>query len=187
MNRKNPDLIDELYHKQRKRFPEELLFPERFNLKLTKESFEKGVIRRLKKDVKKYVNWKGEPIREEPITVIGYECNSRLDCAIKESFPRSFQPYSHVYSEHYNNIQIGSANRVLDLEYNLFLYPSSDLIKTILVSFDTEGKYRFHSSYALQGSNLKVRIQYAQRIVNSAGPRWDLHGYIYKLQRRETC
>ena len=78
----DPQLLDELYHKQRKNFPNELPFPERFNLKLTEDSFNEGNIRNRKSETQKIVDWQGNLIREEPITILEYEAPSRLDQAI---------------------------------------------------------------------------------------------------------
>ena len=179
MHQPNPELLDELYHKQRKNFPNELPFPERFNLKLTEDAFNTGIRRKKKWDVKKIVDWKGNPIREESVTVITYKIGSRLDKAFETSIPKSvLRPLSHVYTELYNNMQIGSKDDALDLEYNFFFHPADKRIETILQSFDTELKWNEAFQF-YRDKPLRVRIQYAERIVNSAGPRWDCYGYIY--------
>ena len=178
----NPELRDDLYTKVRKNFPGELPFPERFNLKLTEDSFNKGKIRLKKKDTQKIVDWKGNLIEEKPITVLKYEAPSRLDCAIKNSFPKSFNPLNLVHSYHYDNIEISTNDEDLDLEYNLTLYPADKRVETMLLAFDINEAY--HKSF--YGDTLKVRIQYAERIVNSAGPRFDMYGYIY-IPKKKTA
>ena len=185
----NPDLLDELYHKQRKNFPDELQFPERFNLKLTENAFNKGIIRVKKRDIQKFVDWQGNPIREEPIIVIEYEQSSRLDKAFEDSFPKSFCPPNFVFSELYDNIQLGAKNDELDMEYNFFFNPVDANVTAILQKYDTAKKWEnaFSPLYKGNDPTLRVRIQYADRIVNSAGPRWDCYGYIYIPQRKTQC
>ena len=179
----DPQLIDELYHKQRKNFPNELPFPERFNLKLTEDSFNKGIIRQKKKEIQKIVDWKGNLIREVPNTIIQYQRGSRLDKAIEDSFPKAFHPLNVVYSELYDNIQIGTENDKLDLKYNFFLNSADNAVKSNLINYDTIKHFSMRPPDA-QKENLRVRIQYAERIVNSAGPRWDCYGYIYIPKRK---
>ena len=175
----DPTLLDELYHRQKKNFPGELLFPERFNLKLTEDNFNNGKIRNRKRDLQKYTDWQGSPTKYESITVIEYEAPSRLDQAIRASFPKSFSPFSHIYSQLYENIEVGTFNEELDLEYNFFFHPADDRVKTMLMGHDTRETY----AKSFYGDTLKVRIQYAERIVNSAGARFDCHGYIYIPKR----
>lgn len=177
----NPELSDELYHKQRVTFPGQLPFPERFNLKLDEECFNKGKIRERKQEIQKTVDWQGNPISEKQVTVIKYEEPSRLDQAIRNSFPKSFSPFNHVYSELYDNIQIGTSDKDLHLEYNFILYPVDIRVKTMLAAYDTREVY----AKSFYGDTLKVRIQYAERYVNSAGARFDCYGYIY-LPKRKT-
>ena len=180
----NPDLLDELYNKKRKAYPNELPFPERFDLKLTKDAFQKGIIRVKTNEVQRIVDWKGNLIREEPITTIGYKKDSRLDCALKASLPKSFDPISFVYSELYDNIQLGLHNDEIDLEYNFFFNTLDPYVKAILVGYDTIQTFNSQPE-RYQKETLRVRIQYAERIVNSAGPRWDCYGYIYVPERRK--
>ncbi|MXV76049.1 hypothetical protein F4Z99_17465 [Candidatus Poribacteria bacterium] len=177
----NPELRNDLYRKVRKNFPNELPFPERFNLKLTEASFEEGNIRLKKSDTQKIVDWQGNPIEEKPITVLEYQAPSRLDCAIRNSFPKSFNPLNVVHSYFYNNIEVGTSDESLDLEYNLTLHPADKRVETMLLAFDINEVY--HKSF--YGDTLKIRIQYAERIVNSAGPRFDLYGYIYIPQKKK--
>ena len=176
----NPELIDSLYAKQRKNFPDQLPFPERFNLKLDEESFNKGKVRDRKQEIQKIVDWQGNPISEKRVTIIKYEEPSRLDQAIRDSFPKSFSPLGHVYSELYNNIQIGVFNKNLDIEYNLFFHPVDERVKTIITGYDTNEVY----AKSFYGDTLKVRIQYAERYVNSAGVRFECYGYIYLPKRK---
>jgi len=181
MTQPHPDLLDELYHKVKKKFPDELPFPERFNLKLSEEIFNNGNIRNRKPDTRKIVDFQGNLIREEPITVIEYPIESRLDKAIKNSFPKSFNPFSHVYSERYENIQIGTANKDRDIEYNFHFNPLDKRVHTILLAYDTRKVY----AKSFYGDTLRVRIRYAQRISNCEGLRFDCYGYIY-IPKRKT-
>ena len=176
----NPELLDSLYAKQRKNFPDQLPFPERFNLKLDEESFNKGKVRDRKQEIQKIVDWQGNPISEKRVTIIKYEGPSRLDEAIRNSFSKTFNPFSHIYSELYDNIQIGTFNKDLRLEYNLSLHPVDIRVKTILVAYDTREIY----AKSFYGDTLKVRIQYAERYVNSAGVRFECYGYIYLPKRK---
>ena len=180
----DPKLSDELYHKQRKNFPDQLPFPERFNLKLTQEAFNTGKIRETKSTIRKYVDWKGNTTGEEPITVIEYTDPSRLDRAIRDSFPKSFQPLSYVYSQSYDKIQVGTINEEKDLEYNLKLYPRDPRTKSVIISYDTIKTWDMNPPDN-RNKILRVRIQYAEQIVNSDGARFDLHGYIYIPQKRK--
>ena len=184
LKKENPQLAEqlreELYYNARKNFPGELPFSERFDLRLTEGSFNKGIVRRKRPEMQKIVDWQGNLIKEKPVTTITYERDSRLDQAIKESFPESFKPYSHVYSQLYDNIQIGTKNEELDLEYNFQFYPIDSTVKAILINYDTTKTWKaFTSFYQNKTRILRVRIQYAERIVNSAGPRFDCYGYIY--------
>lgn len=178
--RPDPDLLNELYHRQRSKYPNELPFPERFNLKLTEDIFNKGKRREKVDDIQKIVDWQGNPIRDEPVTVIEYEAGSRLDLAIEKSAPKSYD-LKTIYSQFYDNIQLGSKNEELDLEYNFFFHALDKRVHTMLVAYDTREVY----AKSFYGDTLKVRIQYAQRIVNSAGPRYDCYGYIY-IPKRKT-
>ena len=179
----NPELLDELYHKKRKEFPEELIFPERFNLNLNEESFQKGIRRESKSTVQKYVDFQGNPLRNETVTTLKYEPGSRVDKAFEDSLPKSFSPISHIYSQLYDNIQIGTYNEALDLEYNFSFHTTSARVLAILVSYDSIKTYNMRPP-DYRNETLRVRIQYAERIVNSVGARWDCHGYIYIPKRR---
>ena len=168
-------LTDDLYQKRKKQFPDELPFPERFNLKLTEDSFNKGKTRNLKNDTEKLVDWKGNLISEKPITVIEYNSPSRLDQAIHDSFPKSFKPLNVIHSYFYNNIEVGTSNKALDLEYNFHFYPADKRVETILMAYDTREVY----TKSFYGDTLKVRIQYVSGNLNSEGYYYEIWGYIY--------
>ena len=185
--RPNPDLLDELYHKQQKTFPGELPFPERFNLKLTKDAFNKGNKRTIVKKKQKHVKGFGKDRKEweTDISVIEYERPSRLDLAITNSLPKLIQNSENTdkaHSQLYNNIQFGTAiiNDDVDLEYMFHIYPLDSKTANRLKSFDLTSTW-----HTLFETPLKVRFQYAARYTNSAGSYWEIYGYIYIPQRKK--
>ena len=182
----NPELMDELYHRQQKTFPGELPFPERINLPLTELAFNTGKRRRIVKKKQTYVKGLGKNRKEwqENVSVIEYDRPSRLDIAIHNSLPKNIKTDQElcVHSELYDNIEFSTSitNDQIDLEYHFTIYPIDARTKNRIIDFD-----EFDKKLKIFDNPLKMRFQYAARYTNSAGSYWEIYGYIYIPEKRK--
>ena len=182
----NPELIDELYHRQQKTFPGELPFPERINLPLTELAFNTGKRRRIVKKKQQYVKGFGKDRKEweKDVWIIEYDRPSRLDIAIHNCLPKIIKAEQElcVHSHLYDHIQFSTAitNDQIDLEYLFHIYPIDKRTKARIESFD-----EFDKKLKIFDNPLKIRFQYAARYTNSAGSYWEIYGYIYIPERKK--
>ena len=175
----NPQLSDELYYKQQKVFPEQLYFPERFDIPLTREAFDTGnrrMIRRTEREMwlpAENKRWK------EPVTVIDYNTPSRFDLALQPIVEKKLHTLSTIYTELYNNMQLLGHNDDLDLEYYFYFHFKDGKVANRVQKFDTTAKW-----FDNLNLTIRCRLQYAVRYVNSAGARFEIYGYFYIPTKR---
>ena len=174
--RYNPQLKEERYYKQQEKYPKELYFPQYFNIKLDKVSFQQGK------------QW-------------GQNDENRFAIAIHKNIPKKFDlqtfkdktriqasVFTQVFSNNdqtvkteSSNIQFGTYNKELDLEYYFHFSAIDKQTQDKIFRFERTGNWHPRSF----GQNpLRFKIQYATRYTNSAGSYWQLYGYIYIPNRR---
>ena len=170
----NPELLDELYHRQQKAFPGELPFPERFNLKLDERCFKEG-----------HVNWH---TNNPTLFILDDEhVNTRMALVFKYNLPKSFRDPRRnkivgICTVLYDNMQFSCSQPDKDLEYHFHFYPLDEKTKSTIISYDNN--IVFHPKK--HETTLRGRIQYATKYVNSEGAYFDLWGYLYIPKRKGT-
>lgn len=179
-------LREELYYNARKNYPGELPFPERFNLKLDTENFQKGLSARQLNNIEIIsIGWSPSEDRINDI-----QENHRLTRLIRNTLPKIFKDQKldrvlDAWAIDVNNIQFACQKENIrdewdnPMEYHFMLYPADDKTQRLLKRYN-QSQVLFKDLDTI----LRVRLHYANRIINTAGARFEITGYIYTPRKK---